>query len=161
MIELRRDPFEPANCIVTIDGDWAGDVIACNDGTWRGDVTQGNGPPSRPFATQLEAVDYVVSGRTPVKVQAAKLPVHLGDLRGASGNMFMIIGALKRSIKDLDREGIPVSDEARDIVANYMTRTYDETIGLIAEHCDDLDGSLEAAYDDYDADPERDEDFWE
>ena len=74
---------------------------------------------------------------------AAKLPVHLGDLMGPSGNVYMVIANVKSSIKQLDREGIPVSDEARDIVANFTTRSYDETLDLIAEHCDDLDGSVE------------------
>lgn len=87
---------------------------------------------------------------------ATKLPVHLGDLRGPSGNVFMVIANVKSSIKQFDRAGIPVSDEARDIVTNFMNRSYDETIGLIAEHCDDLDGSLEAAYNDYDDDDDDD-----
>ena len=74
---------------------------------------------------------------------AERLPVHLGDLSGPSGNVFVIIGNVKSSIKQLDREQIPVSDEARGIVSGYMDRTYEETLELIEEFCDDLDGSLD------------------
>ncbi len=77
---------------------------------------------------------------------ATKLPVHLGNLMGPDGNVFMVIANVKFSIKQLDREQIPVSDEARDIVSGYMERTYDETLDLIREYCDDLDGSIDDYY---------------
>lgn len=73
----------------------------------------------------------------------APLPVHLGDLMGPSGNVFVVLGNVKSSVKQLEREGIPVSDEVRDILANFTQRTYDETLDLILEHCEDLDGSIE------------------
>lgn len=61
MIELQCDPILPTVCIVMRDGDWLGDVEVMADGTWQGDVTGGNGPPSKRFATQMEAVAYVLN----------------------------------------------------------------------------------------------------
>jgi hypothetical protein len=61
MLEIRRDPFEPACADVLVDGDRLGYIEQLADGTWVGDITEGNGPPSKPYTTQLEAVEYVVS----------------------------------------------------------------------------------------------------
>lgn len=49
---------------VFVDGDDMGDIEQLSDGTWIGDITNGNGPPSKPYASRDEAVQYVVRGHT-------------------------------------------------------------------------------------------------
>ena len=63
-----------------------------------------------------------------------KPPVHLGDLTGPSGNVFAIIGQLKRTAKHLERAGITVAEEAQEVVEGFTSRTYEETLDLIEEH---------------------------
>lgn len=77
-----------------------------------------------------------------------KIPVHLGDLGGSAGNVFAVVASCKRSIKEFDRSGIDVSDEARAVVGEFMTRSYEETLTLIEEHFEDLDHSI-AQYREY------------
>lgn len=72
-----------------------------------------------------------------------KLPVHLGDLRGPAGNVFAVVGQLKRTIRQLEQAGITIPEQARKVADEFATRTYEETLDLIGEHYEDLDGSLE------------------
>lgn len=62
MIELRPAYPGSGDGLLTVfsNGDWLGDLERLADDTWVGDVTQGNGPPSKPFATRDEALTYVV-----------------------------------------------------------------------------------------------------
>jgi hypothetical protein len=62
-IELRTVHSDLPDCFAVFDGDDdLGDIERLPDGTWIGDVTKGIAAPSRPFATQAEAIEYVVSG---------------------------------------------------------------------------------------------------
>lgn len=60
--ELRPVHPDLPNCFaVFVNGEDMGDIEQLVDGTWEGDITAGNGPPSKPFATQAEAVQYVLN----------------------------------------------------------------------------------------------------
>jgi hypothetical protein len=67
-----------------------------------------------------------------------KVPVHLGDLFGPSGNAFFILGQVKRSYDQLGRKG-----EWPAFLAAATAGDYDNLIATVLEHCEDLDGSIE------------------
>lgn len=50
----------PNDFDVYVNGEYFGYIEKRSNGTWIGDITDGNGPPSKPFADRDEAIAYVV-----------------------------------------------------------------------------------------------------
>lgn len=75
-------------------------------------------------------------------------PIRLGDLMGPDGNIFMVIGNIKAQMKQV-RESVEakgrtyvVNPKALEVVEDFRSRSYTETLDLIERYFNDLDDRI-------------------
>lgn len=84
---------------------------------------------------ERESIEALATGN-------GRVPVHLGYLRGAEGNVFNVVATLASACRQAELYDYVVSKQAKEVHADFRQRTYEQTMDLILAYYDDLDGSV-------------------